>query len=470
MFLISPSESFLLGISFGEFLRLRELRQEVTFQECVKRRLGKFVPDMVCKTAVEISEDEVPDTVEWQMGDNGVEWPIVDIDNFGELLFVFRQNGKLFREVSVKRSRNLLDLLAEHMACHGGGKTEEPHPASKGAPPKKNESNTGRAEDPQDIARPLALLVDQYSLKDTFSLGKCVGTAFGNCVAAEKFLIYLFSQVFKYWNYEAECLVEDGIDLTPPVIAHANDDREQVSVLDADPLDYDSDWCSQLRVCWKQFAGSLTKEPAFAKCMHSDSLARDRLRNGFFELRGFDETGGGGVVAYMISFRANLCLIVGEILGLLHDRDVEFWSKDASQLSPRDFQVSPSASSERIGGALKAAELAFSDRLGSKIPAEVLIRNLRHCVEAQSRELWPEYPSRGRISQLLKDKKYNSTSPHERRFASVAKQLYEEYGNPAEHDPQFSCSRSEAKFFFTGIHALYDLAKQIKVERGAGSG
>jgi hypothetical protein len=73
MFDIYPTESVLLGLALGEYLRLDEVGEKPSFESVLYRRVYPFVPDQTQERFLPISAKDVPEDLNWHLAGDGLE-------------------------------------------------------------------------------------------------------------------------------------------------------------------------------------------------------------------------------------------------------------------------------------------------------------------------------------------------------------------------------------------------------------
>jgi hypothetical protein len=165
------------------------------------------------------------------------------------------------------------------------------------------------------------------------------------------------------------------------------------------------------------------------------------------------------------SVRMKFWLGFGNVLGLLHDSDTDFRVKQANRVIPREFQLLPSETLEKLLTKLSRYEQQLCDSSNPEPGSVVLL--LSPFIEDLSKKLWPDdfrrndrQESLGSVFHTVKNR--GRSSPLERRFANIAHTLYVQYRNTANHQHDtFNCSIEEARFFAAGVRALVYLSNQI---------
>ena len=207
----------------------------------------------------------------------------------------------------------------------------------------------------------------------------------------------------------------------------------------------------------------LLKNEHFLRCWYSSESLRSELGRPLW------------YADYMIPIsdlrqaHAAIWFSLGALLSSLYVADKKAYEQDALSLDPRQFMLGPTASKERIKGALLAAEQLFSGPNSRNSPPELVVNMTANVIEGLARRLWPtEFTQKGRLGELRSILSFHSGSgtDHERRFSHLATTLYIHYRKPVTHNlGTFKCSWDEARFFYIGLRALIDIVEQIELQR-----
>lgn len=161
----------------------------------------------------------------------------------------------------------------------------------------------------------------------------------------------------------------------------------------------------------------------------------------------------------LASARAAVWLAFGEIL---HAARLSDESQKCERDRPRVARslkmqrLTNQSSNDAIRAQLELCERVYDDD-GAFVSPKQMVASLVFGVEALSRRMWPDrFESQGakaRVMSVLSERL--GGSDREKRFASLALNLYGTYRNAAVHDfDRFDCSWFEAIIFFYGMRQL----------------
>lgn len=453
MFNLFPTESVLLGLALGEFQRLIELGEDESFESALYRRVHPFVPDLGQERPVLIDESELPPGIEWDdagdgsmwstliptMGDDPIDPDPPDFDaelrraealeRFQEWLerlpadgpvwLRFERRGDQVYRIELDDSRrSLLDLLMEYLTV-GDERPRTKWNEILDLRERWKISNTPERTErhhrsPDIIAQKLELLIDRNDVRATYSFGKLLGRAFGDCVADEKFLVRM-EDAF-YFPDEPRPFTQQQLD---------------------DRVNLEHTWCDLM--------DSLGQDPFFLDCYFDARGFLKYLRNGKFVFShgyfGLEEGAEGhDDLNAVLSVRTGLCLILGYVLGALRDKNRDAEITDAKSSAPR--------------------ELPMADKVRHSSDNETI--HYGRQINAICEKLWPNSSPKHKLADLSKR---GHGTVLEKQFAEAALPLVRTYDNALKYPNTFQCSPYGIHHFSEAIQKLYELMYQILEER-----
>ena len=426
---ISPREAVLIGLAFGAYEESR-----VSFLSLLDLRLTPLCPpylqhvDHVC-----VEETDVPDSSSWYGTDSYKDSGFMVIETDSELITYIREDdGRWFRDRGYKPGKLLYQQIDEQIR-------------SVGAVVRDTKRDT---DDFEKINEYVQQLVEHNNVRDSFSIGRTLGRAFAVCSNYDRTLMRLEDPFLDSPDRDLsneECLLK--------VVQFKQDFDQNVE-----------ERTKKLDDSWSKLIAALEKEPAFIRCDLSKQLIKGEGTNlssgGFAGL-----SDQGSFLNSLLTYRTNLCLIVGELLGALRaEHEEPNYFAEAQRTLPRMFHVSRTSGMSKIDGSLCLVEKCFhDDHLRAIIPPESIIQMICHAVEILSRELWEIDQKMG---QFLEWKSKGGKDEKERKFARIAYCLYTAYRIDADHKPNiFQCNWDEAWFFYSGVRSLQTIAQSILKDR-----
>jgi Putative DNA-binding domain len=466
-FVIFPSESVLIGLAEGEFIRLHELGKDDRFEDVLVRRLHPFIPDLTEEVKTNITEPEGLDAISWYSDADGEERGVIGsrfnvallvkelngekptddevredqrqvnafnrskakldawLDNQPsiETLIGFARRGNEYYRVDMDYSRkSLLDLLIEYLTA------EDPVPRKRWSERQALREHWGiapkpkkRHRTPDEIQCKIDRLIQHNKTETTFNSGKLLGRAFGDCVVTDAILRHMEDQFYK----------------TP----------EQWRSVSEEELPEDCHSTTSMEHSWRELLDALAKDDLFLSLEVGARGLLDRLRTGKFLLTsGFigSEDSDEGVLNAAFCMRTGLSLLLGYALGALRPKDAEAINRDKRNPIPRDF---------------------LTDDPAQCLATTLLIKKWGKELETLCKLLWPDTHLEGMTTRLQQS--MNRGSHNERSFAKTALRLMKTYQDAKDGEPGMfaRCRVRDEVHFVDGMPQLHRLAQIILNER-----
>jgi hypothetical protein len=458
MFEVFPSDSFLIGLALGEYLRLVEHGEGDTFEDVLYRRVHPFVPDRIAERWTPIPTQRLPEGLVWEEGGLGEDRSAPDLSNLGwdddveaPTINPFevaatqqfgRRGEQMFRIELDESEHTMLDSLVKYLTNGARTRWNDHEVVLRRwdrAVRCRTDDLGGESLEPKslpklpgEISKLIEILVRVNHTQHTFNVGRLLGQAFGECVAAEKLLICM--------DEEFSGVGDEYCSINPDSLT-----------------DRDRNW--DPAKMWDNLVAALANDPTYRACFFSPDWIRNS--KGFWNGRYFGFTRsddpGESRLNRELCARTSLCMIVGGILGVLADKE-----RDLKPI-PRRLSIPRDASQDHIGEVLELAGQAILGERNNYSP-EVPVAIMGHLIERLARELWTFGPKQ-HVSEVLHEKKRGGNTMEE-EFARKAIFYYDVYRKPAEHPGDiFRCGVNEGPLFYFAMRALYDLAKRIVAER-----
>lgn len=171
-------------------------------------------------------------------------------------------------------------------------------------------------------------------------------------------------------------------------------------------------------------------------------------------------------IPHVTSILGSLWTSLGEILGLVRERDLFARIADAGSSTPRAHRLTRRSSLSQAEEALSQAEETLADVDRGKRSPELVILNLVPVLEIILDQVWPRIGESGQSLANGLNEKLQSGNVMEKRFAGTAKNLHLSYRNPASHGRgTFACIQAEARYFVAGLRSLLEMSKHL-IDRG----
>jgi hypothetical protein len=433
LFEVHPRESFLLGLSSGEYEAKREVAPQLRFASVIRNRLLSWLPtfDDWPQNAT-IEPDELPDDIDWTH---------IASARFGyansqpDCCFVQLTDTIVRRRWLPAKRRSLLELLIPKLAPFMQfslrdhwelGNTHKPEETARAFhkwevacfvedPDSADAKCTGK-EYPDAIQKALLELIEKGD-RTLFDTGRCFGRI---VVEFESFTSQAFDEEFE--KSDAYGNLSDRLRDPVETLLGFNWIRQN---------HYAEQALQDMRWCLTDKSLSWDSSP--------QTLANRQLMN--------------------------VWIAIGELLGVLRDVDVAARAEDAASDVPRAFMKDDSP--DQVEKLLRMAELDLAEKVGRAGAPEYIVSSLKDDIETLTRLVWPNNPrdsvgSRIDLPSIWHDAiKYPATELHG-RFASIALTLYRCYRKPGTHErDSFRCSYDEARFVVAGVRTLVDLRNQI---------
>ncbi|HVA50672.1 MAG TPA: hypothetical protein VNH11_30275 [Pirellulales bacterium] len=136
----------------------------------------------------------------------------------------------------------------------------------------------------------------------------------------------------------------------------------------------------------------------------------------------------------------------------------------AAQQMLRLVRLTEESSPDKIRGTLLQVQTMLEKGDASAFPEQVVLC-LGPAIKGLARRVWNEKftntQPEPKVSTVLQERVMHGDEL-ERRFASIAMNLYKSYRIPSQHDVErFKCSLAEALYFFLGVRLLLELSDAI---------
>ena len=439
---VSPKESLLVGLCFGEYMDHDLAREEIScdshshaFHGFLERRLAEFLPSFQAKSLTAIAPVELPSDVHWAasaFSDFGVAlsrpYVLYSRDQSDITCIQWNQDRKSLFDKLIEYLGDRMELRSEDRFAYAfttrnfevGGWARIASEFTDRNHDLTSLFGTG-TDDLETIKQRLNELVEFSECGAFFR----VGCLFGSLAAK-------FDARARYAFFVADSVGDDV--------------RESIAT---------------------QFAENLT--PALDQLMAMGFVRRNWNAQMFLgkvrdnppsvDLQSYE-----GFAEHAAAER-KVWHAFGQLLLDLEDIDLAVKRDDYASAMPRAFVVQRDDSIDNVRRHLAAVERDLSERPETdRMPEELVIR-LIHSPEALAKRAWPNEFNGGNsrldlMSVLMPKQK--SSDANERRFASIALTLHKSYRNFAAHDQdQFTCTLEEARFVIAGVRALLKLQARL---------
>jgi len=452
-FFVSPVESLLLGFAWGEYLhdKKRPQEAEIRFLGQVADRLSPFLPDFRQDRTVVVSEDDLPQDIEWlslpdsttEKGFSPTSPDRVYCRHAEQVIHSDDGSEFVLCKITDSSRKTLMDLVAsylgdlvatvpaDHVALNLGERDDSNkvvHELIKGLQEDWTEAvphyATSDKEDNVDgIDKALNELIAYNECSDYFSTGKYLGTLLARC-----------------WSEAPEDQFTDDVGF-----AEFTDVLEKF--LEMKLMRRDSISTKALRHfarSAKGFRGRVSSDlaPDFLPAMNSaflKSIQHHRLVHA-------------------------LWIALGEMCSLLDDVERVARGQEWEGIRPRTFRDLFDQSGDKVRQAIADAERSLNETSGDSDLPQRIVSSLAPAIEAIVRRtfVFSDSGHTAREMMALLSNKLHQGSVSERKFASVAIGLHTQYRNAATHEyERFSCSFEEARYFVAGLRVLMTLCEQI---------
>ncbi len=468
VFNISPSEAVLIGCCAGEYLEARQDNEYANVLYFFWKWLAPVVPNFEQATTTSITEDELPQDVEWRDSDRG----LLGLDPGDGAVLYERSPSGITRTKWNRTRSSLLDLLGdlvdpfvvkslkdrvrfpsredryrvpiEENVFQGFiDRTREEHSDSLEADTFSADAASvlqtpNSPDDAEAVLNAVKHLISDNAAEDYFSIGQLFGKT---------------SATLERWKWS--CYKNLGC----------------VYVAD---IEYRNGRCmwgyrreQQLTEEYRANVQHLLRARLVHECWHAAAnLERESHRRISTELTSSDAIAAGFGFA---EARAAIWFALGTLLGTLRGVDDAAQERDRRSLAPRPYVISSRASAEQIAGLIRMVEQTFGDPGDMGLQPEYVVNCLANAIEGLAKKLWPkEFDQSSRKGEMRNVLQAHCTteSEAEKRFSRVALTLYDLYRKPIAHGlGVFRCTWEEARFFHAGMRTLLKLSEDIEQSR-----
>jgi len=449
-FFVSPVESLLLGFAWGEYLHdtKRPQEAELRFLGQVADRLSPFLPDFRQTRNVMVSEDDLPQDIEWLSLSDSVDKGFSPTSP-DRLYYKVKDDDTEFVGCQITDStrKNLMDLVAtylgdlvatapaDHVALNLGERDDSnkiTHELTKGLQEDWTEAvphyaTSDKKDNVDGIDKALNELIAYNECSDYFSTGKYLGTLLARCWSEAPGDQFTDDVGFAEFMDVLEKLLEMKLMRRDSISTHA----------------------------LRRFARSAK---GFRGGVSSD-LAPDFLP--------------GLASAFLKSIQHHrlvhtLWIALGEMCSLLDDVERVARDQEWEGIRPRTFRDLFDQSGDKVRAAIADAERSLNESSGDSDLPQRIVASLAPAIEAIVRRtfVFSDSGHTAREMMALLSNKLHQGSASERRFASIAIGLHTQYRNAATHEyERFSCSFEEARYFVAGLRVLMALCERIGDKR-----
>ena len=447
-FFVSPVESLLLGFAWGDICRDKKHHPEIRFLGQVSDRLSPFLPKLRQNRMVIVSEDALPQDIEWlRLSDSHEQGISQALSDRTYHRFIYDGSEVVVCEITDSSRKSLMDLVAsylgdlvgttpgDHLALNLGDRDDSnkiAHELRKGLQEDwitaVQHLETSHKEDNIDgIGKALNDLIVYNECSDSFSTGMCFATLMALCQS------------------------------------------------DAPEDQFTDD------LGFKEFTVALAKLLEM-KLMRRDSISTNALQSLGSDAQHFRDGFPSGLApdflpglasAFLESIQhykvvTALWIGLGEACAFLDDVERIARDQEWGGIRPRTFRDLFDQSGNKVRRAIADAERSLNESAGDSDLPQRIVASLAPAVEAIVRRTFV-FSNSGRTAREMMEllmNKLHQGSVSERRFASIAIGLHTQYRNAATHEYEiFSCSLEEARYFIAGIRVLMALCEQIAHDR-----
>lgn len=461
-FTISPSEAFLLGCFWEQYLQASRANPETYFLDAAPRWFNHFNPtfrnEHECR---EITDDELPDRISW----NGDSIPMFGYSGSTPNRTYHRtEDGNLtvLKYDNVRRS--FLDLIINEVGtCVAKSHRDrclfpddgdcakawfelwkaKKRRVSFAEFPQMTMTRNGE-DDVSKIERQLQSVVDKNECTSLFSLGREFGAILSTAIHCER-------ELTRYFHESEDDYDEDNYfdDMNGIMSGCRKVVTEKWELIIKHPLARNYGLAGD--------ANDLTF-PGLGILRNSGEIYVSVNDSQIDICEYFDE---------LWNLRTKVWCTIGFTLGALRDADIEHQTADAARITPRAFQciVNRNASIDEIADAINRWDRLTSD-VGTDIHPKDVITGLSACIEVLVQRCWrneiDKSPYTSNFSRLL-GQKLKSIDNLEQKFAQIAMTFYRQYRNPAQHEfESFACAWHEARLFIMAMKTLLELSREIR--------
>jgi hypothetical protein len=472
LFNISPSEAVLIGCCMGEYLEARQDNEYANVLQFFWKWLSPVVPNFETSTTTPITEDELPQGLEWQKSDRG----FLALDAGDGTVFYekcasgitctrcertrssllnlladlvdpfvtksFNDNARFPSHENLARARQGEDNLRgvmKYLSEHG---EDDPFEADIFMAHVASTIQTPNSpDDTAAVLETINRLISENAIEDYFLIGRLFGKTsatlerWEQSLYSDPFFCYLpeaeYRNEKRMWSYRKDQVLTDEY--------HAN-------------------------------VKSLLGARLVQECSHAVSVLR--VESNRAVSTEYDEPNPVGLLRAGLCFaeaRAAIWFALGNLLGTLRGVDNAARERDLRSLTPRPYMLSSRASAEQIAGLIRMVDETFSDPGDKNLQPEYLVNCLANAIEGLTKRLWPkEFDQDSRKGELRNVLQAHCAtgSEAERRFSRLALTLYDVYRKPVSHGlGVFRCTWEEARFFHAGIRTLHKLSEEIEQSR-----
>ncbi len=481
---LSPRESLLLGLCFGEYATKRSADPEVTFISIIKDRLIPFIDTLGQSVTTYLGPNELPTDVTWK-NCNGWKWG--------------RANSRpdsvysVFTDPLSRLSEERLETLFSGEALTDLEKEEIERDAPHAGPITAHTWRPGRKSLVELLIHSLSpymclSLQDHFSIGDTHEPSKVAGAYFEywSSVAAQGHEVADAKTIGKEIPAAIRRTLDEQINkfgdgrlfkigqLFGTLVAELDSFADRT-------LDEDFVRKDEFSKLWHAVYPAIRGEAAYRKATRkrrpqqyepskTGLLEYDIISNNQYASKSLDDLIMSSTDNTQLTYAAprtvanrlqmDCWIAVGEILGILREID------GASELSDKflaraNIQVTDSP--DMIEKCLRLAEWNLSQKTGKEGAPEFVIFATSNAIEAITKLVWPnEDFGKGGLAAFFTKKISERQGDLHERFAFIARLLHLSYRNRGEHEmSDFRCSYEEARFFVAGLRALLDISRQI---------
>ena len=478
VFTVYPSESLLLGLCLEEYCLLRRSDATISLIHRMNSRINPFMPTMSGKRIIRISEDKLPDDIEWlpiqdmRIGRRNAEPNVFyGVDergayktrhylrkHFSDLMISYllphlglTDSIRPFMERFGQHNADITALAEELISV--GFNDEDQFLTTGGI--------EGKDDKPKEIAEAVVTLMKFNNTERLFSMGQY----FGRLIAAMQLYEIYHQPAFKPMFTVAEICVSlhkliEFVEIDRSAVA--KNALEGIAKVFAPEMEaFGPVWTLLERSMDGVDLNASRVAELKAALPHDEQAAIGRV---FDEQRARREA----TLRSIKRVWPAVWVAFGEILGTIRDLDQDAKEQDAASVTPRAFGAGRDDTPDRTRQLLNHWEHELAHGPSGMGTPEMAIGGLKDSVEALTKRLWKiEFDARykgsaGGLPSLLMDKLRLGNTMQERRFAQVALSLYKGYRNEVTHDQDgFECSVSEARYFISGVRVLLELHGEI---------